>query len=546
MAATDPHTPLFRFNRDRQLIVDEVIERVTRGAIQRAWEDDSQGLEYLLNEAAYLEMSRMDEGQGSSTGLDYGFWRGLAHRIGRASEEENAEALQRIVSTYVGDIAGNFRPSVFRLATQVLPPGISFLFNRQSGSRLLRLPGAMQPLEQKLRIEGDLDRLQRLARLGTLVVVPTHSSHMDSPLIGWALHASGLPPVTYGAGKNLFTNPLTSFFMANLGAYKVDRRLKHTIYVQVLKSYSQVLLERGYHSLFFPGGGRSRTNEVETRLKLGLLGTALEAWSRNVIHKRPRPVFVVPVTINYNLVLESETLINDALRTDGKGRYIIEDDEFSDLRTVAHFVRSTLEMDATVRIRFCPALDLFGNAVDEDGHTLDRRGRRVDAERYIWADGKPAPDRERDQQYTRELGVRVADSFRRNTIVFPLHAVSFALFEYLRRQHPEWDLYRTLRFCRGDSLARVVLEGETERVVRLLRAAEERGELRLDESLLETSAPSLVDEALRYWSSYHRTPVAVLEGERVRITHPNLLYYYGGRLRGFDLERHLMSGPGGR
>ncbi|TVR05140.1 MAG: hypothetical protein EA398_00385 [Deltaproteobacteria bacterium] len=545
MAATNDNTPLFRFRRDRQEIIDEVIERVTRGAIQRAWEDDAQGLEYLLNEAAYLEMSRMDDGQGSSTGLDYGFWKGLAHRLGRASEEENAEALQRIVTTYASDIAGQFRPSVFRVATQVLPTGISFLFNRQSGSRLLRLPGEMQPLEAKLGIEGDLARLQRLAEIGTLVVVPTHSSHMDSPLIGWALHASGLPPVTYGAGKNLFTNPLTSFFMANLGAYKVDRRLKHNIYVQVLKQYSQVLLERGYHSLFFPGGGRSRSNEVESRLKLGLLGTSLEAWSRNVIRGRARPIFVVPVTINYNLVLESETLIGDHLRTDGKGRFIIEDDEFSDVRVVAHYVRSTLEMDATVRIRFCPPLDLFGNEVDDRGRTIDQRGRVVDVERYIWVDGTPASVRGRDQQYTRELGSRVADAFRRNTILFPLHVVSFALFEHMRRQHPGWDLYRTLRFCRGDTVRLVVVEGETERLVRLLREAEQRGELRLDESVTRHAAPTLVEEALRYWNSYHPTPVAVREAERIRITQPNLLYYYGGRVRGYDMERLLGQAAGG-
>ena len=82
---------------------------------------------------------------------------------------------------------------------------------------------------------------------------------MDSPAIGLRpACARGLPPTTYGAGKNLFSNPFISFFMRNLGAYRVDRRLRFELYKDVLKEYSTVLLEHGYHSLFFPGGTRCR------------------------------------------------------------------------------------------------------------------------------------------------------------------------------------------------------------------------------------------------------------------------------------------------
>jgi glycerol-3-phosphate O-acyltransferase len=41
------------------------------------------------------------------------------------------------------------------------------------------------------------------------------------------------------------------------------------------------MIERGYHSLFFPGGTRSRSGMVEKRLKLGLAGTGVEAFARN-------------------------------------------------------------------------------------------------------------------------------------------------------------------------------------------------------------------------------------------------------------------------
>ena len=119
----------------------------------------------------------------------------------------------------------------------------------------------LQALADKVVVQGPLEKLRGLAaRPGTtMVYVPTHLSNLDSILFGYALMAAGLPPATYGAGKNLFTNPLLSFFMHNLGAYRVDRRLRYGVYKDVLKAYSGVLLERGYHSLFFPGGTRSRS-----------------------------------------------------------------------------------------------------------------------------------------------------------------------------------------------------------------------------------------------------------------------------------------------
>lgn len=543
--AVPDDAPLFRFERERTEIIEEVVERVTRSAVQSAWDAPEQGLEYLLNEAAFREMARLEDREGPKAQQEYGFWRDVAHRVGRASEDENAQLLHSIVLRYARDTAGHFRPGVFQLATRVLPSSISFLFSRQSASDLMLLQPRLDSLRERVVIEGEIGKLQQLARVGTLVVVPTHTSHMDSLLIGWALHASGLPPVTYGAGKNLFTNPMTAFFMANLGAYKVDRRLQHTVYKSVLKEYSQVLLERGYHSLFFPGGTRSRSNHVESHLKLGLLGTSLEAYTRNIQLGKSRPnIYIVPVTINYNLVLEAETLIDEHLKRGGQGRYIIDDDEFSDMRRVAQFVRSSLEMESSLTIRFCTPRDVFGNEVGQDGESLDAQGRRVDPVRYLWVDGKVAEDRDRDKEYTRELGRAVAESFQTNTVIYPLHVVAFALFEHLRRQHASWDIYRVLRFARGDAVSMAVAEGETERLVRLVRRDVEQGRYRAHRSVLVGDAPQLVREALRHFGTYHTSPIARNEHGSIRLLHLKLLYYYSNRLRGFDLERRLRS-PGG-
>src|SRR6202034_2296888 len=150
---------------------------------------------------------------------------------------------------------------------------------RETVKNLPRIIAAMRPggggaamatLDDRVLVEGPIETIRSLADLGTIIFVPTHLWNLDSVVFGFALERAHLPPATYGAGKNLFTNPVLSFFMQNLGAYRVDRRLRHGLYKDVLKTYSCVVIERGYHSLFFPGGTRSRSGGVERKLQLGL------------------------------------------------------------------------------------------------------------------------------------------------------------------------------------------------------------------------------------------------------------------------------------
>lgn len=544
MSAAASDSPLFRFNRDRNDVIDEVVDRVTREAIERAWDTPADGLDYLLNEAAYVELARLaqhDPGNRAS----HEFWRAVARSLGRSSEEENAEHLRNIVTRFAHEIVGHFRPAVFRLATEVVPPGLGLLFGRRSGGWLPEL-NSVQSLRDRLRIEGEVGKLRRLAEVGTLVFVPTHSSHLDSILVSWAIHEAGLPPVVYGAARNMFTQPFMAFFMANLGAYKVDRRRRFRLYRRVLKAYSQVLLERGYHSLFFPGGMRSRSNDVERTLRLGLLSTALEAYARNVIGHRSSPnVYVVPVSIGYSHVLEAETLIDDYLADENSQQPIIDVDEFSDVRRISAFARAAIEAPSPITVRFCTPMDAFGNAVDQDGCSVDALGRRVDPVKYLWVDGEPRIDRARDRAYTRQLAGRVTEAFRANNVVHPLHVVSFALIEHLRRQHPTWDVARIVHFARGDLLQRAVAEGETERVVRVLKRDHETGQLRLSRRVRSLSSSELVDEALVYYRSYHSAPVVEREGSQLRLLDLRLVFFYANRLRGYDLVRRLRSTPGG-
>jgi glycerol-3-phosphate O-acyltransferase len=66
-------------------------------------------------------------------------------------------------------------------------------------------------------------------------------------------------------------------------------------------------LQWGCHSLFYPGGTRSRSGALEQQLKLGLLGTVFEAQQYNyqAQGRTARKIFVVPVVLSYHCVLEA-------------------------------------------------------------------------------------------------------------------------------------------------------------------------------------------------------------------------------------------------
>ncbi|MCA9698506.1 MAG: 1-acyl-sn-glycerol-3-phosphate acyltransferase, partial [Myxococcales bacterium] len=312
---------IFSFNDERDLVIGEVVARVVGQSI-------GSELVVLLNETAHHEIERLEKQRDEEAWEWLGFWRKVVRKLSRMSEAELREVLRQVVEYMARDIAGNFDPRVYRFSQRMIPGLIAGVMNPRELARETLSAGQIG-VQRLVSITGQVDELQSLAQIGTVIVVPTHSSNLDSLAVGESLARKDLPPVVYGAGKNLFTNPIISFFMHNLGAYRVDRRVKARIYKEVLKTYSCVMIERGYHSLFFPGGTRSRSGLIESRLKLGLAGTAVEAYARRAIRARvrgeqPAPIFFVPLTINYALVLEAESLIEDYLLEKGQARYIIE------------------------------------------------------------------------------------------------------------------------------------------------------------------------------------------------------------------------------
>ncbi len=516
--------PIFRFNEQRPLLVAQTIDRVcshTRDPL------------LSLNDAAYWEIKRLEPSRRAKDQEQCAWWKGVARGLSRMTEAERLAKLRELATRYADDIAGNFNPRVFKMSTRLMPSLVTALLAPGSLPGKLRDPrelASLDALADQVLVQGDAARLRRLAERGTLVFVPTHSSNMDSIVFGFALERSGLPPATYGAGKNLFTNPLLSYFMHNLGAYKVDRRLKFELYKDCLKSYSCVLLEHGFHSLFFPGGTRARSGAVESKLKLGLAGTGIEAYVRTLLAGRERKIFFVPATINYLIALEAETLIEDFLSEAGKARYIIEDDESSRLGRVLSFAKKLLGHSGSVVVRFGAPLDPFGNTVDDEGGSHDARGRAVETRTYVAnLAGEPTLDPDRDAQYTRELGREILASFRKETVVMATNIVAAACFAELRQQAPAADLFTVLRLreqkVARDNLARAVLQLRDQ-----LREMEVSGDVVLADQVRDVSGGDILGQAMRALSGYHTSPVLEPQADGVVLRDPKLLFYYQNRL----------------
>lgn len=505
--------PIFRFNQQRDDLVQTVVERVV---------SEARDPVLLLNDAAYHEIRRLEAGRKDTTR-----WRKLARSLGGLDHHAARQRLRELAEEHAHDVDGNFDPRVYAFASRVLPVGLSVLLRPQ----VLKERGLGDVLRghalaERIRTSGQIERIQRLAERGTIVYVPTHLSNLDSPVFAYALESAGLPPVTYGAGKNLFTNPILSFFMRNLGAYRVDRRLRHELYKQVLKAYSCILIERGFHSLFFPGGTRSRSGGVERKLKLGLAGTGLEAFVRT-----GQKVFFVPATINYMLTLEAETLVDDHLKDAGKGRYIIEDDESTRLSRVTQLVNQLAHMEGSCAVRFGEPVDPFGNAVDDRGESLDRQGRRVDPRSYVVGDdGQPRQDAARDAQYTRELGEVVMEHYLRDTVAMTTHVVATAAFARLRAAHAGKDLFALVRRADETIVPRADMLAEIERVQSRLAELDRRGSIQLSTAVRGATAAELLDEAERALNGYHSSPVLHAQGEGVALLDPKVLLYYQNRL----------------
>lgn len=528
----------------KNIVIEEVIRRIVAEQIANSHQTP---LETVINDTIYFEKKRLGDAKPSRANIQaLQYWRQANRELKDSihttkGSETQKKLLEELVRKFCGEIVGNFNPAVYNFTTKALPILLSLLLNAFSPRILFSHFPKMPDLADRLKVHGEVELLQSLAKIGTLILVPTHSSHMDSIVVGWMLHKLGLPPFIYGAANTLFKNWFTGYFMSNLGAYRVDRQKSAHLYKDALKEYTTCCLEFGYHSLFFPGGTRSRSGAIETHLKLGLLGSGLKAYINNLKNQKPNPnIFVVPCTISYQLVLEAERLIQEELKQTGKAQYIIEEDEFSHLHKFLNFLAGILRLDSRIYIRFGQAFDLFGNTVDQQGISYDRRGRVVDITRYVWNGQNIVHDTQRDMQYTRELSNVIHQSYLTNNVIMSTNLVAYVVHEILHKHNPEMNLYRLLRNNERDEFLplREVYDA-IEKIHTCLKRMESQRKICLDDAIRDVRVDQILDEALDHFGIYHTKKIMERKGDKLELQDRNLIYYYHNRLLGYDLEKEV-------
>ena len=429
-----------------------------------------------------------------------------------------------LIRLWAQEIHGRFSARAYRVVTTVLPK----LLLRLIVGRDVRQQRKTQLIDPRLKVRGDLELLRELSEEATLILVPTHLSNLDSPLIGWALHLVGLPPFVYGAGLNLFSNKVMGWWMSRLGAYTVDRTKRAKAYKVLLKDYSVWCLTTRHHSLFFPGGTRARSGRVEEHLKKGLLGTGLTAWQEMLDAGNTQPdVYVVPLTMTFQMVLEASTLIEDHLAEEGKQRYIITDDEFAQPQTVLSFARRVLALDSAIVMDFGQPLDVMGQPVPADKR--EREEASVRRRGYVCGlDGHVEYDEQRDRVYTERLAASLCDAYRRGTCFMSTHVVAAAAWKLLERSTGARDPYRVFRIpIEGRRLEESALLDEIERLMVVLRQGEAEQRWTTD---LPKSAAEALATALDRFGRYHQTRVIRRSGRQISVDDPKLCFYYRNRL----------------
>ena len=523
--------------------------RLKEEAFQVLVEKNKGNLRDLLAQCAYSEKKRVQERPWKvDPASEKGFWLNVSKQITSGTdclEVEDCEfLLNRIVSRYVEEIVGDFKIKTFLFADSFL----SYFFNRLLSSwmagSLLNLNGKKRLLKRKLKLTGYVDEARNLFDKGTLVLLPTHQSNLDSILIGYYMDLmAGLPAFSYGAGLNLYNVEILGYFMNRLGAYKVDRRKRNAIYHETLFSFLKLSVNDGVNNLFFPAGGRVRDGKIEQNLKQGLLSALIQAQKLSFIEGRGPKVFIVPVVLNYHFVLEAKAMINEYLSQRGRERFNRKKKNTGNSYLSAiPYIYGLIAGKSEVVLSFGKPMDVMGNEVNAMGESLDRDGNPIDLSGYFMTDGVFKPDYQRESVYTRRLAESIAASYKKHACVLGSQLVAFTCYIYLKNHFDKKEIFELLAVPVKELVFdRIRLLEVLSRCQHSLIEREKQGHIFLHEDI-RMNTEHLLEKGIRDLGVFHLTrPLKMYSDGRIVCKDLKLLYYYANRLSDFGLEECISD-----
>ena len=258
--------------------------------------------------------------------------------------------------------------------------------------------------------EEGLERVRAASKDGTLVLLPSHKSHIDYILLTRLFMHANMPVPLVAAGDNLAFFPLGPILRRG-GAFFIRRSFRgDRLYGAVVDAYMRRLILDGWPLEFFLEGGRSRTGKLLPP-KLGLLSIVVDA----VLGARDgrssvKPVYFVPISIGYERVVEERSYVREL--TGGEKQK-------EDVRGLFAAAETALGRYGRLNVQFGELL------------TLDTLQAEVGAVPSTRASPTMPPARRR--ALVTRLAYRVMNEINRVTAITPSALVAGALLTHDRR-----------------------------------------------------------------------------------------------------------------
>jgi glycerol-3-phosphate O-acyltransferase len=309
--------------------------------------------------------------------------------------------------------------------------------------------------------KSDIERLRAAAREGSLILLPSHKSHVDYLILSYIFNEQNLPLPVIAAGDNLNFFPVGAVFRRG-GAFFIRRSFRgDRLYGAVVDAYVRRLIRDGYPIELFLEGGRSRTGKLVAP-KFGLLNMVVDA----ALAVPERPSFFVPVSIGYERVIEAS-----AYERELQGAEKAKED-------TAGFLKSS----EVLRHRYGRINMQVGQVL-----SLDELKRELGLE-----NGQGMSPAKRRGLVTR-LGNRVMDEINRVTSITPGALTALVLLSHKQRGLPHRELIQ--------------------RAERLLSVASRNG---------ARSSPALTNQAGRVRAESLREAVQMfVDADLVEVHHPD-------------------------
>ncbi|MFB6375718.1 MAG: 1-acyl-sn-glycerol-3-phosphate acyltransferase, partial [Bradymonadaceae bacterium] len=153
-----------------------------------------------------------------------------------------------------------------------------------------------------------LEQVREATRDSSVVLVPSHKSHIDYLVISYLFYQHGLTVPLVAAGANLNFWPMGPLFR-RAGGFFLRRTFRgEDLYPTVFREYLVRQMEQGYPIEFFIEGTRSRTGKL-VKPKYGMLDMIVRAAANG----RLDSVKLVPISVGYEKIIEERSFRREML-----------------------------------------------------------------------------------------------------------------------------------------------------------------------------------------------------------------------------------------